>query len=76
MGPTVFSHFGFIHFFGLLVIYSFPAALFGIKRGNLAIHRAHVIGVYVGGIVAAGGLRVNVRAFDTTINFHVALVVS
>ena len=54
VGPRVFDHFGFIHLFSVLVLVSVPAAIYGIRRGNVRAHRRHMIGVYVGGILIAG----------------------
>ncbi|WP_223261272.1 DUF2306 domain-containing protein [Methylophilus medardicus] len=55
IGPTLMGHFGFIHLFCLLVLYSVPASYLAIRRGHLASHKAHLIGVYVGGLLIAGG---------------------
>lgn len=55
IGPTFMGHFGFIHLFCLLVLYSVPASYLAIRRGQLASHKAHLIGVYAGGLVIAGG---------------------
>ena len=54
VGPRVFDHFGFIHLFSVLVLVSVPAAIYGIRRRNIAAHRNHMVGVYVGGILIAG----------------------
>lgn len=54
LGPTFLDHFGFIHGFSVLVLYSVPMAYIHAKRGNVAGHRGSMIGVYVGGILIAG----------------------
>lgn len=54
VGPRLLDHFGFIHLFSLLVLFSVPAALYSIRRGNVAAHRSHMVGVYAGGILIAG----------------------
>lgn len=54
VGPRIFGHFGFIHAFSFLTLYSVPAAYFAIRRGNLKVHRANMIGLYIGGILIAG----------------------
>jgi uncharacterized membrane protein len=54
VGPRIFGHFGFIHAFSFLTLYSAPAAYFAIRRGNIKVHRANMIGLYVGGILIAG----------------------
>ena len=54
VGPRFLGHFGFIHAFSFLTLYSVPAAYFAIRRGNVKIHRANMIGLYIGGILIAG----------------------
>ncbi len=54
VGPAVFSHFGFIHIFSALVLYSVPRAFFAIRAKDIKVHRNNLIGVYVGGLVIAG----------------------
>ena len=45
---------GAFQLFRFLTLYSVPAAYFAIRRGNIRIHRANMIGLYVGGILIAG----------------------
>ena len=54
VGPRLLDHFGYIHLFSVLVLVSVPAAIYSIRRGNVAAHRFHMVGVYVGGILIAG----------------------
>jgi uncharacterized membrane protein len=54
VGPAFLGHFGFIHLFCVLVLYSVPAAYFAVRNGNIAKHKFNMIGVYVGGILIAG----------------------
>jgi uncharacterized membrane protein len=54
VGPSFGGHFGFIHGFSALVLYSVPAAYIHARRGNIAKHRSAMIGLYVGGILIAG----------------------
>lgn len=54
VGPALLGHFGFIHVFCMLVLYSVPAAYFAARKGHLAEHKAHMLSVYVGGILIAG----------------------
>ena len=54
VGPRFLNHFGFIHAFSFLALYSVPAAYIAARRGNVRVHRANVIGLYVGGILIAG----------------------
>jgi len=54
VGPRFLAHFGFIHAFSLLALYSAPAAFLAVRRGNVKAHRGNMIGLYVGGILIAG----------------------
>ena len=54
-GPSLAGHFGFIHFFSALVLYNVPAAYLAIKKGDIKRHRGLMIGLYIGGILIAGG---------------------
>jgi uncharacterized membrane protein len=54
VGPRFLGHFGFIHAFSFLTLYNVPAAYFAIRRGNVRVHRANMIGLYAGGILIAG----------------------
>lgn len=55
VGPTAYSHFGFIHAFSALTLYSAPAAYMAARRGDIRTHRGNMISLYVGGILIAGG---------------------
>jgi uncharacterized membrane protein len=54
VGPAFLGHFGFIHLFCFLVLYSVPAAYFAARNGDVAKHKYNMIGVYMGGILIAG----------------------
>lgn len=54
VGPRIGGHFGFIHLFSLLVLYSVPAAYFHARQGNITKHRQKMVGLYIGGILIAG----------------------
>ena len=54
VGPTILGHFGFIHIFSFMALYSSPAAFLAAKRRNIVAHRAHIIGLYVGALLIAG----------------------
>jgi uncharacterized membrane protein len=54
VGPRFLGHFGFIHAFSLLTLYSAPAAYLAIRRGDIKSHRRYMIGLYLGGLVIAG----------------------
>jgi uncharacterized membrane protein len=54
VGPRFLNHFGFIHIFSFLALFSVPIAYFAARSGNIRAHRASMIGLYVGGILIAG----------------------
>ncbi len=54
VGPRSWGHFGFIHAFSALTLYCVPAAWLAARRGHIKVHRANMIGLYVGGILIAG----------------------
>jgi uncharacterized membrane protein len=57
-GPTILGHFGTTHLFALLVFYYVPSAYFAARRGDIAKHRGHIVGVYVGALLIAGGFAI------------------
>lgn len=69
LGPTLFGHFGFIHGFSLLVIYSVPIAIFYVKRGNIIAHKSVMKGMFLGGIVLAGGFALMPGRYLNTVLF-------
>ena len=54
VGPRMAEHFGFIHALSALVLVSIPLAIVAARRGNIARHKAAMLGVYIGGIGIAG----------------------
>jgi len=54
VGPKLFNHFGWIHSFSLLTIYTVPTAYTAIKRGDVKAHKGKMIGLYIGAILVAG----------------------
>ena len=55
-GPQFLLHFGFIHLLSVLALYTVPAAYFAARNGNVRVHQGKMIGLYVGGLLLAGGL--------------------
>ncbi|MDB9753560.1 DUF2306 domain-containing protein [Oceanospirillaceae bacterium] len=55
VGPRLFNHFGFIHLLSVLVLYCVPSAYWAIKNGNVKRHKWSMIGLYIGGLIVAGG---------------------
>jgi len=52
--PTLFNHFGWIHLFSFLTIYTVPTAYTAIKKGNIKAHKRKMILLYFGALVIAG----------------------
>ena len=55
VGPRLFGHFGFIHLFSALTLYTVPTSYLAIKRGDIKEHKNSMIYLYIGAIVIAGG---------------------
>jgi len=55
VGPKIFNHFGWIHLFSFLTLYTVPTAYTAIKKGNIKVHKRKMILLYVGAILIAGG---------------------
>ena len=55
VGPRFFNHFGYIHAFSFLTIYTVPTAYWAIKRGDVKAHKRKMILLYFGAIIIAGG---------------------
>lgn len=54
VGPRLLNHFGFIHIFSFLALFSVPSAYIAARRGNIKAHRSAMLGLYLGGILIAG----------------------
>ena len=55
VGPQLVGHLGLIHILSFVVLFSVPRAYFAARNHNLVHHKIAMIGVYVGGILVAGG---------------------
>ncbi len=55
VGPRFLNHFGWIHSFSFLTIYTIPTAYLAIKNGNIKVHKRKMVLLYFGAIVIAGG---------------------
>lgn len=54
VGGALFNHFGWIHLFSFLTIYTVPTAYLAIKKGNVKVHKRKMILLYFGAIIIAG----------------------
>lgn len=55
VGPRFLDHFGWIHSFSFLTIYTVPTAYWAVKKGNIKAHKRKMILLYFGAIIIAGG---------------------
>ena len=55
VGPQLFNHFGWIHAFSLLTLYTVPTAYTAIKKGRVKAHQRKMVLLYFGAIIIAGG---------------------
>lgn len=55
VGPKWLDHFGYIHLFSILVLWTVPTALIQVKKGNIKSHQRKMVLLYLGAIVIAGG---------------------
>ncbi len=55
VGPQFLGHFGWIHLFSFLTMYTVPTAYTAIKKGNVRAHKRKMILLYFGAIIIAGG---------------------
>jgi uncharacterized membrane protein len=55
VGPRLAGHFGFIHIFSVVVLWCIPRAVWHARRGEIAAHKGNMLGVYIGGLLVAGG---------------------
>ena len=55
VGPQLLNHFGWIHSFSVLTIYTVPTAYIAAKKGDIKSHKRKMILLYFGAIIIAGG---------------------
>jgi len=55
IGPRLFNHFGWIHLFSILTIYTVPTAYLAVKKGNIKSHKRKMVLLYFGALIIAGG---------------------
>lgn len=55
VGPQFLNHFGWIHLFSFLTLYSVPTAITAVKKGEIKKHKIKMILLYLGAIIIAGG---------------------
>lgn len=55
VGPTLLGHFGWIHLFTILTLWTVPTALIAVRKGNIKAHKRKMLLLYFGAIMIAGG---------------------
>ena len=55
VGPRFLGHFGYVHLFSVLTLYTVPSAFFAARKGNIKRHKRGMILLYIGGMLIAGG---------------------
>ncbi len=55
VGPQFLGHFGWIHLFSFLTIWTVPTAYTAIRKGNIKAHKRKMVLLYFGAIIIAGG---------------------
>lgn len=55
VGPQFLNHFGWIHLFSLLTIYTVPTAIWAVKNAQIKKHKQKMTLLYIGAIGIAGG---------------------
>ena len=54
IGSQLLNHFGWIHFFSVLTLYTVPTAIIAIKKGNIKSHKRKMMLLYFGALIIAG----------------------
>ncbi|WP_298955798.1 DUF2306 domain-containing protein [uncultured Nonlabens sp.] len=55
VGPQFLNHFGYIHLFSLLTLWSVPTAYIAIRKGQVKKHKFKMVFLYIGALIIAGG---------------------
>lgn len=55
VGPQLLNHFGWIHLFTLLTLWTVPTAYIAVRKGNIKAHKRKMVLLYVGALIIAGG---------------------
>lgn len=55
VGPQFLGHFGWIHLFSFLTLWSVPTAYIAIRKGQVRKHQIKMVLLYIGALMIAGG---------------------
>ncbi len=70
VGPQFLQHFGYIHLFSLLTLWTVPTAIMAIKKGDIKAHKRKMWLLYVGAIIIAGGFTLAPGRYLHTLLFN------
>ena len=54
VGPQWMNHFGWIHLLSVVTLYTIPASLLYLRKGNITSHKRSMVILYWSGLVVAG----------------------
>lgn len=55
VGARLLNHFGWIHLFSFLTLWTVPTAYTSIRKGDVRAHKRKMVLLYFGAIIIAGG---------------------
>jgi uncharacterized membrane protein len=70
VGPQVLNHFGYLHLFSFLTLYTVPSAYAAIKRNDIKTHKRKMIILYFGALLIAGGFTLFPGRYLNNLLFH------
>lgn len=70
VGPQLFHHFGWIHLFTVLTLWTVPTAIIAVRNGNIKAHKRKMILLYIGAILIAWGFTLVPGRFLNGVLFH------
>lgn len=70
VGPQVLNHFGYLHLFSFLTLYTVPTANIAIKRKDVKSHKRKMIILYFGALLIAGGFTLFPGRYLNNLLFH------
>lgn len=69
VGGRFLNHFGWIHLFSLLTLWTVPTAYTAIKKGKVKAHQRKMVLLYIGAIGIAGGFTLTPGRYLHTLFF-------
>lgn len=69
IGPALFGHFGVIHLLSLVALSAVIGAYRAARQGDIRRHKLNMYGLYVGGVLVAGGFTLMPGRYLNTLLF-------